>query len=143
MLIRFTVPNILRGVGGTGRSNAIAEIWYTWSCVFAIGLGWIWFGNAWLGVLPCLFLSFGDTVTGLTRTIVYKRETKGTWGSAMMLFVCLGLAGLLYPYWIGVVGAVVATVAEKYTKTSRFVDDNLTLTVSSAIVMGVAYGLWG
>jgi len=33
-------------------------------------------GNFWFGVLPVLFMSIGDAVTGIVRNMLYKRRTK-------------------------------------------------------------------
>ncbi|GAH39246.1 unnamed protein product, partial [marine sediment metagenome] len=39
------------------------------------------------------------------------------------------------PYWIGAAGAITAVIAERFTKTTRYVDDNLTIPLASALVM--------
>jgi len=78
----------------------------------------------------------GDCVTGLIRSAVYKREVKGNWGSVGMLVTCALVAVcFIEPMWVGIVGAVVATLAEKFTVTRRFVDDNLTIPLASGLVM--------
>jgi len=56
-----------------------------------------------------------------------------------MLAVCLILAYFIHPYWIGAAGAVTAVIAERFTKTTRYCDDNLTIPLSSALVMGLLY----
>jgi dolichol kinase len=81
----------------------------------------------------------GDAVTGIIRARVYGKEMKGLWGSVGMIIACLGLAYFIKPYWIGAVGAVVATLAERYTITHRYVDDNLTIPLFSGLAMGL---LW-
>ncbi|MBA7548162.1 hypothetical protein ES705_40609 [subsurface metagenome] len=59
-----------------------------------------------------------------------------------MLITCLILAYFITPYWIGVVGALTAVIAERFTKTTKYVDDNLTIPLASAVVMGVLYVLF-
>ncbi|GAJ22543.1 unnamed protein product, partial [marine sediment metagenome] len=81
----------------------------------------------------------GDAITGLIRSKVYGREVKGAWGSLGMLVTCLILAYFIQPYAIGVAGAIAATLAEKYTKTTNYVDDNLTIPLSSAFVMALLH----
>ena len=83
-------------------------------------------------------MAFGDSITGLVRSLVYKREVKGTWGSAAMLGVCLLVALLYQPYWVGAVGAVVATGAEKLSPIATgWVDDNWILTGASLGAMAM------
>ncbi|GAH37032.1 unnamed protein product, partial [marine sediment metagenome] len=93
----------------------------------------------WLAIVPLMFMGAGDAITGLIRSKVYGREVKGVIGSMGMLVVCLTLAYFIEPYWIGSVGAVTAVIAEKYTKTTKYVDDNLTIPLASAAVMGLLY----
>jgi len=81
----------------------------------------------------------GDAVTGLIRSKVYGREVKGNWGSLGMLVTCLILAYFIHPYWIGAAGSGAAVIAAKYTKTTRYVDDNLTIPLFSALVMAILY----
>ncbi len=81
----------------------------------------------------------GDSITGLIRSRVYGREVKGNWGSVGMLGTCLILAYFIHPYWIGAAGAVTAVLAERFTKTTRYVDDNLTIPLASAAVMGLLF----
>ena len=138
---RFVKKNLFRGVGGTGRPMAFAEVWFSAASVVSIAVGWVWLGDRWLAILPALFMAYGDAVTGLTRSVVYNREFKGNMGSVAMLVACLLLAWCFYqPLWIGVVGAVVATLAERFTPMSKgFWDDNWTIVLSSLLVMGVLH----
>ena len=117
---RFIKGDLFRGVGGTGRPIAFA-------------------GDRWLAILPALFMAYGDAFTGLTRSVVYHREFKGNMGSVAMVIVCLLLAWVFYqPFWIGVVGAIVATLVERFTPMSHgWLDDNWTIVLSSLLVMGV------
>ena len=60
-----------------------------------------------------------------------------------MLVTCLTLAYFIQPYWVGVAGALTAVVAEKYTKTTKYIDDNLTIPLSSAFVMALLHTHFG
>ncbi len=134
---RFIKPETFRGVGGTGRQHALAEVFFPAASTLSLGVGWGWLGNPWLAVVPILFMAWGDMLTGIIRSRVYRREVKGNLGSVAMIVVCLLIAYLFKPYWIGVAGAVVATLVERFTPLSHgFWDDNWTIVVSSLLVMG-------
>lgn len=132
---RIFRPSTFRGVGGSGRPEALAEIHFPATGIVLIGVLWGIFNRPWLAIVPLCFMGGGDAITGLIRSRVYRREVKGMWGSVGMLIVCLILAYFIQPYWIGAAGAITAVIAEKFTKTTKFVDDNLTIPLSSALVM--------
>lgn len=136
-------PTTFRGVGGSGRLGALAEIHFPATGIVLIGILWGLLGEPWLAIVPLTFMGAGDAITGLIRSRVYGREVKGNWGSLGMLATCLILAYFIEPYFVGMAGAVTATLAEKYTKTTKYVDDNLTIPLFSAIVMGVLYTYFG
>ncbi|GAI47494.1 unnamed protein product, partial [marine sediment metagenome] len=70
---------------------------------------------------------------------VYNKEMKGLWGSVGMLPVCLLFACFFSPYWISALGAITATLAEKFGKTTKYTDDNLYIPLSSALVMALLH----
>lgn len=138
---RFIRPTTFRGAGGSGRLHAFAEVFFPASGTLCL-LNWVWSGDPFLGILPCLYLGLGDMVTGLTRNWHCKREKKGWCGTCSMLAVCLLASYLLKPYWIGANMALVATLVERFTPLSHgLIDDNWTLTLSSALVGGVLYSI--
>lgn len=135
---RLVKPDAFRGVGGAGRQHAFAEVHFPAAGAISLGIGWGWLGNPWLGIVPCLFMALGDSVTGIVRSRLYGKEVKGNWGSAAMVFVCLVVAYFFKPYWIGATGAVVATLVERFTPLSHgWIDDNWTIVLASLAVMGV------
>ena len=140
---RFFRPATFRGVGGSGRVEALAEVHYPATGIVTIGILWGVLGEPWLAIVPLTFMGAGDAVTGLIRSKVYGREVKGLWGSVGMLAVCLLFAYFIHPYCLGAAGAVAAVLAEKYTRTSKYVDDNLTVPLVSAAVMGLLYQMIG
>lgn len=107
-----------------------------------ITLGWLVSGgNFWLGVLPVLFMSVGDAITGIVRNIIYKRRTKSWVGNfAMAVFsipvgaAVLGLAG-------AVAGAA-ASLIEHFE--SNPIDDNITVPLLSFLILVAArvYAPW-
>ena len=132
-------PHTFRGVGGAGRPDAIAEVHFPATGIVLIGVCWGIMHEPWLAIVPLLFMGAGDAVTGLIRNRVYGREIKGNWGSLGMLATCLILAYFIHPYFVGVAGAGAAVIAERFTKTSKYVDDNLTIPLFSALVMSLLY----
>jgi len=132
-------PKTFRGVGGSGRPQALAEIHYPATGIVLIGVVWGILGQPWLAIVPLTFMGAGDAITGLIRSAVYGREVKGACGSLGMLVTCLVLAYFIVPYWIGAAGAVTAVLAEKFTITRHYIDDNLTIPLFSALVMVPLY----
>ena len=132
-------PQTFRGVGGSGRIEALAEIHFPATGIVTIGVCWGLMGQPWLAIVPLAFMGGGDAVTGLIRSKMYGREVKGAWGSLGMLATCLILAYFIEPYWIGAAGAATAVIAERFTKTTKYCDDNLTIPLSSALVMRLLY----
>lgn len=132
-------PSTFRGVGGSGRPEALAEIHFPATGIVLISVGWGILNEPWLAIVPLCFMGGGDAITGLIRSRVYRREVKGNWGSLGMLFACLILAYFMEPYYIGLAGAITATLAEKFTPTTRFLDDNLSIPLCSFAVMALLY----
>uniref|UniRef100_A0A6M3M8N6 Phosphatidate cytidylyltransferase n=1 Tax=viral metagenome TaxID=1070528 RepID=A0A6M3M8N6_9ZZZZ len=132
-------PTAFRGVGGSGRPHALAEVHFPATGIVTIGVCWGIMGEPWLAIVPLMFMGAGDAITGLIRSKVYGREVKGNWGSLGMLVTCLVLAYFIEPYWIGAIGAVTAVMAERFTPTRKFLDDNLSVPFSSALVMALLF----
>jgi phytol kinase len=71
-----------------------------WGVIISLGW-WLSQGNFWFGILPVLFMSVGDAVTGVVRNYIYKKRTKSWWGNlAMAAFsitvgTTLGQAGMI------------------------------------------------
>ncbi|MFW6117083.1 MAG: dolichol kinase [Thermoproteota archaeon] len=95
-------------------------------------LGWLMSGGDFLlGVLPVLFMSVGDAVTGVVRNSLYHRRTKSWWGNlAMAIFsiivgTTLGVAG--------VIAGIIASMVEHF-EFPPF-DDNLTVPSISFVIL--------
>lgn len=114
IVARLIKPEIIRGVGGTGRSNKIfAEIWFPWVAVPVFLISWLWLNHPEVSVTCLLFMAWGDGVTGFIRSLVYKRAVKGLWGSLAMFCVCLVISAVfIRPFWMGISASIVATVTE-------------------------------
>ena len=102
----------LRGVEGGLASQAWSEITFGLAGVTSLAIGWGWLGDPWLGFLPIAFMAWGDSTAGLARATLWRGKVASLWPPFAMLGVCLVAAAPFQPYWIGAVGAVVATIAE-------------------------------
>lgn len=97
----------------------------------SILLGKLIFNNWWVGVVPVLYMSVGDAVTGIVRNYMFGKRTKSWWGNLAMLAVCvpigltLGLKGVL--------AAVVASILEHYEY--KWIDDNIIVPLSSFLLV--------
>ena len=134
--VRIWKPGWLRGVGGTGRAHTYAEVSYALAGAASFAIGWGIFNDRWLALAPVLFMAWGDSATGIVRSIVVRREEKHWSGSVACLAVCSLIALLIQPFWIGLAGAVVATAVERWTGLARgWIDDNWTIVAASLAVM--------
>jgi len=96
---------------------------------FSILFGWFFDKSFWLGVIPALFMSFGDGITGIVRNLKYKKRGKFWEGSLAMLFVCV-LIGLKMG-WAGIIAAIFATIFEKI----EGIDDNISIPIISFLIL--------
>lgn len=103
-----------------------------WGLVILIG--WFIDKSFWLGVIPALFMSFGDGVTGIIRNIRYKKRTKAWEGSLAMFITCSIIGGWKFGV-AGIVAAFLATIFEKLD----FIDDNITVPIVSFITLVVFF----
>lgn len=95
----------------------------------SILVGWYFDRTFWLGVIPVLFMSFGDGITGIIRNIKYKKRTKAWEGSLGMLFICILIGLRMGP--AGILAAIFATIVEK----SDLIDDNISVPAVSLITL--------
>ena len=100
-----------------------------------ITLGWfVSGGNFWFGVLPVLFMSLGDAVTGIVRNIMYRRRTKSRWGNLAMASLSIPLGTLLGI--AGMIAGAVASIVEHFELGP--IDDNIMIPAVSFLILIVA-----
>jgi len=99
----------------------------------SILLGKIIFNNWWIGIVPVLFMSIGDAVTGIVRNYMFGERTKSWWGNLAMLAVCVPV-GLTLGFK-GVLAAVVASILEHYEYKS--IDDNIIVPLTSFLLVSI------
>lgn len=101
-----------------------------------ITLGWLTSGGkAWLGVVPVLFMSVGDAITGFVRNTLYRRRTKSWWGNVAMAAFSVPLG-----YMYGIAGMLAGALAS-FIEHFEFgaIDDNITVPLSSFLVIWLSY----
>ncbi|AOL16282.1 phosphatidate cytidylyltransferase [Sulfolobus sp. A20] len=114
----------------------LGEIYFTFSFGTILLIMFILDHNYWqnnsvyIAILPLLFMSFGDGITGIIRNAVYKRRVKGLWGSLGMLVFCSVLGYLVFGI-IGIIAGVIATIMEIVP----IVDDNISVPFASFIFL--------
>lgn len=87
-------------------------------------------GDVWIGLIPMLFMSFGDSATGLVRAFTQKRRVK-SWDGTIAMFVTCSIIG----YWkLGFYGVLIAGVASLVEKIPN-IDDNITVPVVTAALV--------
>ena len=86
--------------------------------------------NLLIGLIPLLFMSFGDSATGLVRAITQKKQIKSWDGSLAMFLVC-SLIGYIFLGIYGILIGAVATLVEKIPG----IDDNITVPLVTAALV--------
>ena len=91
----------------------------------------------WIAIIPAAYMAFGDGVTGIVRNKLYNHRSKHPLGNLFMALVCIpigyvyaGLAALSLP---GVISAITASIIERFEFGP--IDDNILITVSSALIL--------
>jgi dolichol kinase len=92
----------------------------------------VFLGNLWIGLLPILFMSFGDSATGLVRAVTEKRHVKSVEGSLAMFLVC-SITGFLSLGIYGVIVGAAATLVEKIPG----IDDNVTVPLITGLLVSL------
>ena len=101
----------------------------------SILIGWFFDKTFWLGVIPALFMSFGDGVSGIVRNLKYKKRVKA-WEGSLAMFVCCALIGGLKMGLGGIIAAILATVIEKVVPVdSNILDDNILIPLVSFLTL--------
>jgi dolichol kinase len=137
LLLRLRFRGSLRGLKGTHPAQTWAEVTFTVAGTLTMLIGWGILDEKWLAFTPIAFLAWGDTAAGVAREIIGLDVKQSSWHMVAMFVVCLAAVAIWYhPFWIGAVGAVVATLAERFRPgVLRYWDDNFNLTAASLAVM--------
>ncbi len=97
-----------------------------WGTVLLVS--WLVFNTPVYGLIPVLFMSFGDAATGVVRNLIYRRRTKSWWGNVAMFLVCAPMAYYFVGSW-GVPIAALSSYVEHYEFNP--IDDNVLISVTA------------
>ncbi len=136
--VRLGFRRGLRGVDSSVPSQRWAEVTFAAAGTLSLICGWALLGDRWLALLPIAFMAWGDNAAGVARDTLWRNNVRSDWPQVLMLAVCLGAAAFYRPYWIGAIGAIAATAAERYRPRIKGWDDNLNVVCATLIVLGTA-----
>lgn len=104
-----------------------------WGVVIA--LGWLLSGgNFIISVLPVIFMSFGDAITGVVRNILYKKRTKSWYGNLVMAMFTIPTGAILG--FAGILAGAAASFIEHFEFNP--IDDNVTVPLTSFLILILA-----
>lgn len=108
----------------------IKEVNFSMMWGIVILIGWFFDKSFWLGVIPVLFMSFGDGVSGIVRNLKYKKRTKA-WEGSLTMLICCSLIGGLKMGLAGILAAILATLVER----TEAIDDNISVPLVSFLTL--------
>ena len=106
------------------------EVHFALACGAVLLLG-VLLGDVWLGLVPILFMSFGDSATGLVRAFTQRQRVK-SWDGTLTMFLVCAVIGLWRYGGYGLVVAALVSLVEKIPG----IDDNLTVPL---VAIALAY----
>lgn len=83
-------------------------------------------------VLPAIFISFGDAVTGIARNYVFGKRTKHWIGNIFMAITMIPL-GYLLASIPGLVAAIIASIVERVEIGN--IDDNIVIPAATVVIL--------
>ena len=111
--------------------------------MWGISIFTIWFltNSPWLAILPALFMSFGDGVTGIIRNGFLGKRSKHYIGNIFMAITCLPLGYFLGSFAGLALGGLIAGGVASAIEHYEFgpIDDNILITISSTLILLTFY----
>lgn len=118
------------------KSTRDVHFVFMWGSI--IPLSWLIDRTFWLGVVPMLFSSWGDGVTGLIRSLRGRVEAKSRDGTLGMLVV-----NIIVGVKLGLAGVVAGVVSALVERVNHHVDDNVTVPLTGFIILLLSKLLYG
>jgi dolichol kinase len=101
---------------------------------------WVVTDDPLVAIIPPLFISFGDAVTGVIRNSIYGRRTKSWIGNIGMVAITVPVGWYLAGY-TGAIAGLISSLVERFEFPPYF-DDNLLITLVSSLVLITAPALF-
>ncbi len=98
-----------------------------------ISFSWLIFHNWWYGVIPIVFMAFGDGITGIVRNMLYNRRTKAWIGNLAMALLTIPVGYITLGY-IGGLAGLLASIIEHF-EIKPLIDDNITVPLISFLTL--------
>ncbi|WP_278465502.1 phosphatidate cytidylyltransferase [Saccharolobus islandicus] len=135
VLIGLLIMRIKRTAPWFQESQSRGEIYFAISSLFLFSFMWYIYPEKILSIIPFLYMSIGDGVTGIVRYIFYKKRVKGYIGTIAMIITCVPIGYyLLLPYGLQMVGILSAIIASLVEKVS-IIDDNISVPLVSSVIL--------
>jgi dolichol kinase len=109
------------------------DVHFTLSWGFIIFFSWFIDRSFWLGVIPVLFMAYGDGITGVIRNLKYNKRTKAWEGTLGMLIICIIIGAKMG--FIGIFAGIVCSLLERV----EGIDDNITVPVAGLLILLPSY----
>jgi dolichol kinase len=88
--------------------------------------------NLMIALIPLLFMSFGDSATGLVRAITQNRQVK-SWDGSLAMFIVCSIIGWFFLGFYGIIIAAIAAMVERIPG----IDDNITVPIVTALLVSL------
>lgn len=105
------------------------DVDFTLSWGLIVFFTWYIDRSFWLGVVPVLFMAYGDGITGIIRNLKYNKRTKAWEGSAGMLVLCIIIGAKMG--FAGIFAGIVCTLIERVEN----IDDNITVPAAGLFIL--------
>lgn len=98
---------------------------------------WTLTGNPYMAILPALFISFGDAITGVLRNAIYARRTKSWIGNIGMIALTLPV-GYIVAGLPGLIAGLASSIIEHF-EIPPVLDDNVLITIASTGILAASH----
>ena len=112
------------------------EINFALAWGFGLLVSWIVTNNPTLAILPPLYISLGDGITGTIRNLFFSKRTKHWIGNLAMAIVIVPI-GFLIGGLIGLVSAIASSIAEKFEFPP--IDDNILISLTATFIISASF----
>ncbi|MEM1772320.1 MAG: dolichol kinase [Desulfurococcaceae archaeon] len=117
-------------------SDNAYEVNFAISWGLSLLLVWLITNNPYYAIIPPLFISFGDAVTGIIRNGLYGVRTKSWYGNLGMILVTVPI-GFYFAKVPGLLAAVASSIIEHF-EIPPLLDDNVLIGIASSLILIVS-----